>query len=159
MPRARKPTFTRHKVTIADAISYAYGEWEGLAEECQEIVDNAAGTNLENSSRNQTLGETADTLTNLQEPDVPDTFGALEVEYDESLPKRAGRGLSRASRNDNACNAIQAVVEKLEELIFNWNAEDTEASKTLAEDGQALLDEIENAKSEAEGVEFPGMYG
>lgn len=44
---------------------------DDLGSEIREVVDGASGTNRENTARIQTLGETADVLENLNDPDIP----------------------------------------------------------------------------------------
>lgn len=131
---------------LADAVSYAYGEISSLAEEVREVVDSAEGGRAE-TQRIQTLGETADTLENISEPNVPETLAQIQVSFLE-IPS-GKRGLSRAKRRDNATSAMSGVVAILE------NLED----EALQDEADELRDQVENDQSEAEGAEFPGMFG
>lgn len=151
-----KRKYKECKSTIADAISYAHSELASLAEECREVVDNASGTNRENTQRIQTLGETADTLEGIDEPDVDDTIGKFEVTYHEQLARSRRHGLSRGDRRDNAVQALDASIQVLQEKM-----EDEEKKKDDEEgpDYQTLIDDLERMKDDAESVEFPGMYG
>jgi cytochrome P450 len=136
---------TERTMPIADAVSYAYGELESLAEECREVVDNAEG-GLANTQRIQTLDETASTLEGITEPDVEEEVGKLEIKFHEQQPASKSKGLSRNSRRDNAVAALDAAIQHL-----------TDAEKH--DDYQDLIDDLERIKDDAESVEFPGMYG
>lgn len=154
---ARK--FSNVKYSVADAISYAYGELSSLAEEARDIYDNAS-EGLQQTQRIQTFEETADTLENLDEPSVPDGFEG-EVSFGEEAPRRKNRGLSRSSRCGNAISAMGALVSLCEERIAELDEKEdlSDDEETLKTDLEELRDQLENDKSEAEGCEFPGMYG
>ena len=135
------------KMSVADAVSYAYGEISSLAEEIREVVDKASGTNRENTGRIQTLGDTADTLENCQEPDIPESLQAIEISFYIAEKRKMSRGL----RRDNAIEAMQAVIDAA------WTYD--EANPDSEDDISGFIDSLENDRSEAEGVEFPGMMG
>lgn len=151
--------FASHKSTVADAIGAAMDEFTQLAEDVREVVDNASGTARENTQRIQTMSETADTLEGLSEPDVSDTIGKIEVEYNSLLPRSARQPLSRADRCQNGIMALDAVVEVLEDLADKWDEENKDKENAIDPGYRELINEIENLKSDAEGCEFPGMYG
>jgi hypothetical protein len=138
------------EVSIADAVSGAFSALEELASECREIVDNAS-EGLSQSQRIQTLDETAGQLESLSEAAVPEKFGEIRVKYFEATKKR---GVSRAVRCSNAVTALQAVVEACDERLEELAEEDDARA-----DVETLRDECQTAIDEAEGCEFPGMYG
>lgn len=178
MPKLK---FNTYKSTVSGAVEYAYGELTSLAEECREVVDNA-GDSFANTQRIQTLDETAGALEyHTDAPDMPEVVGELVCEYQEQVPTRKGRGLSRAARRDNAMNALGAAID----AVTAWKeARETareEAESAAEEAGAATLDTqadtqeqtdeeleseadelvstLEDARGDAEGCEFPGMYG
>lgn len=133
-----------YKSTIASTIESAFSGIDDLASEVREVVDNASGTPRENTSRIQTLSETADTLESLSAPDLPDgetPIGARPVSYTLDEHRR----MSRADRRDNIVAMLGAAAEALADV------ED--------ETWSSIRDEIENAASELEGCEFPGVFG
>jgi len=151
---ARK--FKSVKATIADAISFAHGELQSLAEEVREVVDNASGTPREHTQRIQTLDETASQLEGIDEPSVGDELGKLEVEYHEALPRSRRKGLSRADRRDNATGALDSVIQLLNEQKDDFEEKHPDADASYYD---SLIDDLERMKDDAEAVEFPGMYG
>jgi hypothetical protein len=138
--KTAKGAVTR-RITVDDAVSGAWAVLEELAGEMREAFDNTP-ENLQQSAVGQAREEAADALENLSQPSVPDGLGDREFEY-TYLPLKA-----RASRSERCCDAVamlQAVVDELED-----------------DDGEAatgLRDELDELISEAEAVEFPGMYG
>jgi N6-adenosine-specific RNA methylase IME4 len=147
--KVRTPTVVSHKTNMADAVSGAFSEITDLAEEYRQIVDNAT-EGLSETQRVQTFGETADTLEGLQEPDVPSVIATIEVNYTITLPKRKDRGLSRAARMSDAIGILDACMEALDRVA------ETDVRHQAACD---LFGELDAVKAEAEGCEFPGMYG
>jgi hypothetical protein len=120
-----------------------------LATECREIVDSAP-EGLSDTQRVQTLGETADALEGLEEPDVPAVLSEISVSYVTSLPPRKDRPLSRATRMSDALGVLEACLNALDEI------DEEDLRHAAATD---LRGELDDAKSEAEGCEFPGMFG
>lgn len=141
-------------VGTVSSITDAFAELETLGEECTEIVDNAEG-GLAETQRIQTLGETASTLSNLSEPEVPECIGELEIRYADSVPKNKRRGPSRAARCGNACGVFTAAAEAAQA----WLDDDANAEHDDRDDVQTFIDECESLVGEAEGCEFPGMFG
>jgi len=140
--------------TLANAVSNGLGELQSLAEEIREVVDNAEG-GLAQTQRIQTLEATADTLEQINEPEINEELGKLEVRYAESLPS-GRRGLSRRARCDNAINALDAAIEVLQEKSDNFSEGEGGSEEDPYKD---LLDELEEIKGNAEACEFPGMFG
>lgn len=131
------------KTDLQSAISDGIAALQSLRDEVQEIVDNASGTNFENSQRIQTFSETADALSYADnEPTLPDELAEVAVEYSESY-KRGH--ISRAVQCSNACAMLQAAVDALEAQEHD--------------DASSIAGELEDIISNAEGAEFPGMYG
>lgn len=134
---------TQKTAKIEDAISEAYGELESLGAEMREVYDNAPD-NLKGTEVNQAREAAAETLEGLSEPDVPTSLQDLMISWIE--PKMPRKGFSRRARRDNACAILESVIEVLEE-------------KEDDDDAETLRGEVEELKDEADGVEFPGMYG
>lgn len=147
----RIPMPAPRKMLLADAISEAIGEIQSLAEECREVVDNAGDGGLSQTQRILTLGETADSLENIQEPDAPESLNEVEVSIQDPKPRR--RGYSRADRCGHACYMLDECMVTLQEFM------EKNVEGDAHDDAETLHDELDNAKSEAEGVEFLGMYG
>lgn len=155
------------KGTVAN-VADAFSALEELAGECREVVDNAPN-GLSETQRIQTLGETADTLEGINAPDegdLPPGASDLPIEYSEQQGKR----LSRSDRRDNAVAILRTAIEVLEareQELRDSLAEDDPDDKPdpdderekHADDIRSYVDELDNAASEAEGVEFPGMFG
>jgi hypothetical protein len=146
---------TSHKTTLSGALADAYSALQELAEEVREVVDNASGTNFENTQRIQTLDETASTLEGINEVTVEGVIGDFEVEYAQSVSSRR-RGLSRRARCDNALDIYDTCIQVLQEKSDEWSEGEHGSEENPYED---LISEIENVKGEAEGCEFPGMFG
>jgi hypothetical protein len=138
------------KVPIADAISEAFGEIEALAQEMREWADNLE-EKFSSTSKYETVSSSADTLEGYTDPDMPEGLPAMEVEFMD-LPQRK-RGYSRADRCGQACYILDQCIIVLEEQ--SEKLEGGEARDAC----ESLRDDLENAKGDCEGVEFPGMYG
>ena len=136
--------------SVADAIS----ELQSLAEECREIVDNAEG-GLAETARIQTFEETASTLEGISEPEVPEVVDELEIRYVEQRSTRKGRGESRAVRCANAVSLLQAA----QEAVSVWLEDDANEKHDARDDVEQLANDLEEIIGEAEGCEFPGMFG
>jgi len=138
--------------SISDAIS----ELQSLGEECREVCDGMS-ENLHNGQRYQDLDASASALESISEPDVPVDGGDAEIKWTEG--KR--RHVSRALRRDNAVACLQAAKDEAERL-----AEENRKDEGGGEVAQASADALDGFAealgeiiSEAEGCEFPGMYG
>ena len=136
---------------------------KSLGEECREMVDNVSCTGLENTQRIQTLGETADTLENLDEPEAVEMVDRDGNEIDPILvvilPDRSHR-TGRGHRRDSACGSIRSAVD----AILEWCEQDKEKDDNdirseLRSSLEQLCVEAEEICDESEGLEFPGMYG
>lgn len=161
----RKPKKTTTKILkpstliksgLAAVLGDALSEIVSLAEECREIVDNAS-EGLSQTQRIQTLDETASVLEGLSEPDVPEGV-EIDVTYEPFRPRR--RPYSRAARCGQACYMLGQCIDALEQLIENKkHAEGGDGKDDEILSVENLKDEIESVKSDAESVDFPGMYG
>ena len=123
---------------VGDLVDCAFGSFGDLAGEMGDWYDNLPES-FQQGDKGSLLEDARSTLENLSPPDVSERIGALPVYY---LPHKAIS--SRASRRDDAVGRLQAVVDALSPVEDGEDAE--------------LVDELENAIGEAEGVEFPGMY-
>lgn len=139
-------------VTLADAVSDAFACWEWLGSEFREMCDNAPDS-LQATSLYETRDGTASTLECLSEPDVSTELGILEFKWQGWTSARKGRGLSRADQSAEACAMLEKVIEILDDIVGQ------EPTHALHDDAEALRGELDGAKSEVEGCEFPGMYG
>lgn len=150
-----------------------------MRDEIQEIVDNA-GDQLANTQRIQTLEESANALSDADsEPDVPSAVNDEEISYMEMVPTRKGRSASRSTRCSNACSMIRAAADwcrekadAYEEAVDKHKEEPQQPTpaevlgaltldeaSTLMEELRELADTAEEMCDNAEGAEFPGMYG
>lgn len=156
----------KHTGTVHGCISDGVSALVSLGEECREIVDNAP-EGLNQTSRIETFDETAGTLENMSEPEIPDCIGDAPLDYYESVPTRKGRSASRSTQCSNAVAMITAGKEAIEAQMAKWeeekSAEASEDEKAGLQDkideARSCVDDLDNIISEAEGVEFPGMFG
>ena len=124
--------------TISELVEDAYSEWSDLAEETRDNADNMADSF---PSKADEWGELADTLENFTPPEVPDKFKDVTIAY------YVGRyGSGKDARNTQAIDDVQTVIDYLEELEGD-------------EDAEALASDLEDTKGEAEGLSFPGWGG
>ncbi len=128
----------RFTSTVAELVDDAFGAFIDLAGEIGDWYDNLP-EGFQSGDKGCVLEEARSTLDGLSQPDVPESIGESQVFY---LPLEDTS--SRASRRDDAVGRLQVVVEALN------GSEDAET--------KAFIDELDNAISEAEGVDFPGMY-
>jgi len=144
----RKPKLTastsRAGVTLQDAVTDAFNKFGELGNECREIVDNAPA-GVDQTNRIQTLGETADVLENLSEPDVAAELAEIRIVLPEPHRLR-----SRRDRRDAALGIIEACSEALDAI---------DESDPRHPDACRLCEELQSASAEAEHCEFPGMCG
>lgn len=176
----RRPSSVERTGTVLDAISGACSDLVSLGEECREVHDNMPES-LQQGQRGSTLDETADTLESVSEPDVPAPLQDLPCKWYEQLPKRKGRGLSRSGRRDNAVAALEAAIDAVEnysdlideakgavaggtatpdqQRMVGAQVEAHDNGDSDGVDTETLASELGEIKDNAEGCEFPGMYG
>ena len=131
----RKPRTTQ--VTLGELVSGACSELACLGEELRSWYDSMP-ENLQGADKGNTLEESAGTLEGLDEPDVPGDSEGLSVTV------QTRKATSRSARRDSACEGLRAAAEAVEEQIGEL---------------QTFHDDLESMADDAEGVEFPGMYG
>lgn len=153
------------KTDVAGAIGDAFGELQSLRDEMREWADNLENGNLGQTQKAQDVGACADSLDSVadDEPDYPEEVSGLEVGYGELVHRRKGRGPSRSVRRDNATAMLAAVIETLnghvEDLDTDGKDEESEDQQELADKIEELVGDLQNVIDEAEGCEFPGMFG
>jgi hypothetical protein len=138
--------------TLDNLISDAFGELESLRDELQEWYDGMP-ENFQNGDKGENLQSSIDTLDSLESPDVPEYVTNLEVIY---IP--AEKLDSRADRRDDAAARLDTAVSVLNDAMDDVDAE-VKYTDDQKDEMQELADDLERAKDEAEGVEFPTMYG
>jgi predicted ribosome quality control (RQC) complex YloA/Tae2 family protein len=153
--------------TLDSVISDAFSEVECLNEEMQDwkaSMEDKPG--LAATDKFQRVSDACDTLEeHTDAPDVSAMLAELPVTYVESVRIYKKAGPSRAIRAGNAVNRLDAVIEALSEII-----DDEDKAKEIAEvhnakadevqqEAEELRDQLEEHKSEIDGVEFPGMFG
>lgn len=165
---------------IESAVSDAYSGMDELKDELQGWYDNLH-ENFQNGSKGEALQEAINTIEYVSEVTVPPCLCGANV---PSVTYYEGKGSSRAARRDTyvamldgAVSAAEDFKSSLEEMEFdedgNRKRELTEG-EDVEEDGwpgteserdtwvdeiDTFVGECEEAKSEYENVEFPGMYG
>jgi len=154
----------KYTTTARQLVEDAYSEIESLASEARECADNMEAGNLGQTQRCQTFAETADTLEGISAPDVPDAFDEVEV---VRLPTLSD-STSRAHRLSEAVSDLQLACDEVESWLEDNKQsgadatdeeEEKEADEVDADAVEAAIEEIRGHADEAEGVEFPGMYG
>jgi N6-adenosine-specific RNA methylase IME4 len=138
-----------HAGDLESALAVAFVQITSVAGECREIVDSAP-EGLSESERIQVLGATAETLAQVEQPQVIAALADVDVIYTTTLPKRKDRSVPRATRMLDAMGILVACMDALDKIT------DRDTRHVAARDLHADLDRI---KLEAEGCEFPGMYG
>lgn len=149
---------TTHTTTVEAAVADGFNALEELASDVRDVVDAAEG-GLAETARIQTLGETADTLESINGvTDIPEQVKGLEVTYTESYPRNKRRGPSRAMRCENAVALLRAAQSTLQDWL---DAQDDteEVAVDLRDEVEQIISDLDEEASNAEGCEFPGMFG
>lgn len=156
--------------TVAAAIADGLNEIESLKDEMGEWRDNMSGTGLENTEKYSMVEEAADTLesahssiesghSSLEGIGVyEDILGAAEIKYFEQVNANKRRGCSRSVRLGNAILMINAGLEKIEAYLEENSNTADEAQVEVNDALSSAKSEIEDGISDAEGVDFPGMF-
>lgn len=131
----RKSRFT---VTLWDLIDEAVEELRSLGSEIREWYDNLPD-GLRDSSKAGGLEEAANTLDDIESPDLPDDIAHLTLVHVPGI----GNHASRSDRRDDAVAMLQAALE------FITHLDDTQHAGTA--------DDLERIIEDAEQVCFPGM--
>lgn len=141
-------------------IEDGYSELSELQQECQAIIDNAPD-GLSETERMQTLGDTADALSEADlPPDVPDFLMDLKCRYTED--QRISKSTSRATRCAEAVTLLSAACDAIQKWIDVNDLDEYNDSGEYAEqrdEAEGLLNQVQNFIGNAEGCEFPGMFG
>ncbi len=155
-------------------VADAFSQLTELGEEMRSWCDNME-EKFSSTSRYQMASDAADALENLSEVDVSDLEEKLriaEVEYSESQPSSKRKSPSRATRLSNAAGMLHAAAAYIEDWIVdlegmqkeldheaeNYSEQFDDLDNRICE-CQDKLTELQDAASEAENVEFPGMFG
>jgi methyl-accepting chemotaxis protein len=166
--------------SIINCLNDAKDEIASLADEMSEWRDNMEGTNLEYTSKYETVSESADTLED-QSSSLEDVISEIEEIKGFNLEKTTEVTLfqskrpSRRDRLDMATTYLSAAKDELQdqvdeirekvrqlEELDTLNQEQQKEKETLEESADNMedqLNELDNIISELEGIEFPGMYG
>ena len=161
--------------SVGGLVDEFYNTCQELRDELQDWKDNIE-EKFSGTEKYSTLEESVNTLDNFCEnaPDYEiDGFDAgAPHEYTRSpLKKKASRRdrMGHAMEAANiAVGLIEAEIEKIESALEEANDQDVESETGTGHDVDALeatkdaltelKDQIENDVSEAENVEFPGMF-
>lgn len=142
--------------TVQQLISDGYSELLCLCEEADEIVQNAPESLFE-TDRIQTFSSTVDALSDADsEPDVPECVAELPITY--YVDQRKSKSTSRATRCGEACDLLDRAVGELDDWLSRENSEDDDGEEARAS-VVSLRDEVQNMIDNAQGTDWPGMYG
>ena len=151
------------ETTLGGLVEDGYGIIEGLAESCRESFDNLP-ENLQNTSRNQTLGQAADDLENVSNADVPDGLADIKMSVEQSY-ETTKKGASRSVQRDFAVTMLGHAKDRVDEEIAILEAEedddeseedDESPNREKIDQYEAFSEELQTMIDEAESVEFPG---
>jgi hypothetical protein len=142
----------KHESAVDGIVADAFSTLEELGGEMREAYDNMPQS-LQGGDVGSRRNEAASTLEGLSQPDAPDCVAQLAVTYFTMPPKR--RYVSRSARRDEATTMLSAVVEALDA----WMDDDANAEHDGRDGVDSYRDGVQALLDEAEGVEFPGMYG
>lgn len=174
-----KGTLKTEQKTISACLNDAKDELQSLGDEMDEWRSNMEGTNLEYTSKYETVSECADTLQD-QFSSLEDVVSAIEdmakfdlgktveVTYHESRrPSRRERCDMVVAYLNAAKDALQEQVDEMRERVRELEDLDEvtpeqdkekEELEEVADEMEEQLNELDNIISELDGVEFPGMY-
>ncbi len=142
----------KYESTVSGAISDAFSIIEELAGEMREAFENTPES-LQQGGAGAARGEAADQLESISELDVDDKFGEIKIEFEY----KPVRNPSRRERRDEAAQMLGVAINALEELEFPVST--LEEAEELSGERDDLVSDIQNMLDEADGVEFPGMFG
>lgn len=162
--------------SVGGLIDEFYNTCQELRDELQEWKDNIE-EKFSGTEKYSTLEESVNNLEgfceNIPEYEIDGFDSAAMHEYTRSpLKKKASRRdrMGHAMEAANiAVGLIEAEIEKIETALGEANDQDVESETGTGHDVDALeatkdaltelKDQLENDVSEAENVEFPGMFG
>ena len=152
------------KGKVEDLIEGAVSEFSSLRDEIEEWKGNMEGTALENTDKYSRLEEACEILEgivdkgeSLEIDSLPEALRETEVSYSQSIVRSKRQHASRATRAENALNMLRAVVSEVEDLLKKGEGE--EISEEDIGSIQSFKSDLEEVISDAESVEFPGMFG
>lgn len=155
------------KSTISGAIETGFSIVEELKDEIEEVVGNMEQSEgLSQTQRFATLQETQSMLEdNCEAPnDQHELWADVECTYSEDQRRREGS--TRQGRLDNALSALGAARDALEAWkdeqdldTATGTREELEELDAAIDQAGTMIDELDNAISNLESCEFPGMYG
>jgi hypothetical protein len=143
---------------LSEAVLDAYGEFQCLRDEVREAMEGLE-ERFSGTQRYQTLESTADELDGFcdEEVDVPEDIAQAAITFTESRNRSTKRAPSRAVRCGNACAALEAVINAVEE-----KEEEVRADDDRGKSGDALLEELSDFREKlqehidvAQGLDFP----
>jgi hypothetical protein len=147
---ARAPKHLIREMTVESAVNEAVTMLTELGEELRGWADNIE-EKFGSTEKYGRIDEAASTLEAIEEPEVDgDQLKALVVTAMFSTKKKP----SRADRRDEATMLLDGAAQALRE-----HAETEGLAEAVKQTAEQAADDIEAVKDEAEGVEFPGMYG
>lgn len=154
---------------VADAVSFGADELTTLRDELQEWRDNLPES-LQSGSKADQLDEAISALDDADCFNAPDCVtesaedgdgdscgyvGGLRFTVLVSTKKR----LSRSARRDEACAVLRGAVDAMNEALeAEYDPEDDRYEATR-DDIESCITDIESLIDNAEGADFPGMYG
>ncbi len=164
---------------LFETLSDFYSELEALADEAEDVRDSIPES-LQGGERYQAFDTTSDTLRNITcsetelEGDartvVAQDAGVLK--YHKYVPRSRRDNTSRMVRLENACitgraalNLFEEIKSNLEENLQQGQGASTPDSETQVNLQEVIyeldnfIDQLASHVDEAEGCEFPGMYG
>lgn len=127
----------------------AFEQVESLRDELQEWYDNLP-EGFQNSSKGDNLMEQINGLENIDTPEIPDVLSEMNI-----VCYHYYNG-SRSSRLNNVIHVMNTVKDHLENYIESLN--DEEETEEIKDKIEELISSIEDAISNAECIEFPGMF-
>lgn len=145
---------TKHfTVTLADLVGDAFSEIESLAEEMGEWCDNMP-ENFQNGDKGSEVSEAKDSLENISTVELSGEAAKLTTVY---IP--AEDIDSRGDRLNECVTRLNLAAETLrDELDARTTAAPKDAPYKDEEGWSDIVDELEGAAQEADGIGFPGMY-
>jgi hypothetical protein len=140
---------THFTTTWGELIASAFDTFENLAGEMSDWYSNMP-ENFQNGDKGSAVEEAQQQLEDLtNDTDSEAFYTELTTSY---LP---GRGASRGDQVADACAKLQHIMEEAEKKIAD-SPDMPEYEKTTLGD---LIDHLSETVNNAEGIEFPGMFG
>lgn len=162
---------------LANQVEDAFSEFESLGGEMQDWFDSLP-QQFQDGDKGSQLQDAQSTLEGISAPDVPDSLATLQVHHVPAIKCN-----SRSDRLYEACSILNSVISVLEDLQqFEWSSTNLlaewpewalgpkpilpianliELTEMLIEgttDAADFMNELQEAISNAESVEFPGMF-